>query len=444
MVMPFGTKETQAKAPAPAKLNFNSLWEKAICPTLEELGYQPVRADQDLGALIIQEMLERLYFSDLVVADLTIPNGNVYYEIGIRQAARKLGCVLMSADWAQALFDVNQMRQLRYPLPEEEVSDATVAQIRAVLRKGVPVMAQGEGPMFQTLPGYPDERAVDPSRASAIKDFLQELSVFQAEVRAVAYAPNEKRRQLALDLRDKYYSAHAPLVPAVALELVYLLRDHAGWRDTVTYIESLPDSIRLLPSVREQNCLAQSKSGDHLAAIGALEELIRTSGASSEREGLIGGRFKSLYRVAVEPQKATYLNEAIKHYERGMTWDLNDYYAASNLPRLYRVRGRTGDEDRARAAATVARLACQKSIDRKANDEWARPTLLGLAFDSGDVAAAEQLCDQVRDEGAALWKVETTLDDLKFSAAQTKDAATRAGLEAVCDTLATMLGNNLS
>lgn len=439
MVMPFGTKETRAKPPAPAKINFNSLWEKALSPALEALGYQPVRADQDLGALIIQEMLERLYFSDLVVADLTIPNGNVYYEIGIRHAARHQGCVLISADWSEALFDLDQMRQLRYPLPDEEVSEATIALIREALVKGVPPMAAGTGPMFQTLPGYPDEKAVDPDRASAIKGFLEQLSAFQAEVRAVAYAPAAERRQLALDLRAKYYAGGAPLASAVALELLYLLRDHADWPETIAYIDSLPDSIRLLPVMREQRCLAQSKTGDHLAAIGALEELIKISGASSEREGLLGGRFKSLYRVAAEPQKASYLTEAIKHYERGMKLDLNDYYPSCNLPRLYRARARKGDDDRARAAATVARMACQRAIDRKTADEWARPTLLGMAFDAGDVAAAEELCDQVRDEGAAAWKLKTTLEDLKLSAAQARDPDTQAGLEAVCATLATLL-----
>jgi hypothetical protein len=43
-------------------------------------GYDPVRADQDTGALIITQMIERIYFADLVLADMTIPNGNVYYE----------------------------------------------------------------------------------------------------------------------------------------------------------------------------------------------------------------------------------------------------------------------------------------------------------------------------------------------------------------------------
>ncbi|MER8777017.1 hypothetical protein [Mesorhizobium sp. M0977] len=35
-----------------------------------------MQADQDVGILIITQMLERLYFAELVLADMTIPNGN--------------------------------------------------------------------------------------------------------------------------------------------------------------------------------------------------------------------------------------------------------------------------------------------------------------------------------------------------------------------------------
>src|SRR4051794_19731966 len=121
-IMPFRTKETAATPPAPAKVDFDALWEKALLPLIEQLGYQPVRADQDLGGMIIKEMLERLYFSDLVLADLTLPNGNVYYEVGIRHAAKKAGCVLIGADWSQQLFDLDQIRQAGYPLPEGTVT----------------------------------------------------------------------------------------------------------------------------------------------------------------------------------------------------------------------------------------------------------------------------------------------------------------------------------
>jgi hypothetical protein len=54
-------------------------------------------------------------------------------------------------------------------------------------------------------------------------------------------------------------------------------------------------------------------------------------------------------------------------------------------------------------------------------------------FDAGDVAAAAEICDQVRDEGAIVWKLGTTLQDLRQSAAQAKDADTRASLEAMCE-----------
>jgi hypothetical protein len=76
MVMPYGRKATQVEAgKGPGEIDFNALWDRAYVPVIDELGYEPVRADQDTGALIITQMLERLYFADLVLADMTIPNG---------------------------------------------------------------------------------------------------------------------------------------------------------------------------------------------------------------------------------------------------------------------------------------------------------------------------------------------------------------------------------
>lgn len=352
MVMPFGTKDTGATPPAPAKINFDALWEKALLPAIETLGYRPVRADQDLGGLIIQDMLERLYFSDLVVADMTIPNGNVYYEVGVRHAAKNAGCVLISADWSRQLFDLNQVRQARYPLPEGEVSGETMVKIQSALTDAIPKLADGTTPVFQTLPGYPHNVVTE--RASVIREYLEELSTFQEKVRSVRHAPAVERKAQACALRDQFPAASMRL-PGIALEIIRLLRDYGDWKDVLAYIEKLPGSIRQLPIVREQNCLAQSKTGDHLAAIGALEELIRTSGDSSEREGLIGGRYKKLYSIVTDPEdKARYLNKAIEHYERGMMLDLNDYYPSCNLPSLYCERKKRGDKERARTAAAVS------------------------------------------------------------------------------------------
>ncbi len=113
------------------------MWEAALRPAIDKAGYEPVRANEDIGALILDEMIERLAISDLVIADLSIPNGNVYYEVGIRHAAPRQGCLLTSADWANPLFDAAQMRRITYPLPAESISDETATEIIQIVSAAI-------------------------------------------------------------------------------------------------------------------------------------------------------------------------------------------------------------------------------------------------------------------------------------------------------------------
>jgi len=130
MIMPYDTKPTGAAegSGAPDKVDFKRLWERALRPAIDKAGFEPVLANEDIGALIISEMIERLANSDLVLADVSIANGNVYYEVGIRHAARKQGCIMTAADWSKPLFDIDQMRRISYPLPDQLVSDDTASE----------------------------------------------------------------------------------------------------------------------------------------------------------------------------------------------------------------------------------------------------------------------------------------------------------------------------
>jgi tetratricopeptide (TPR) repeat protein len=440
MVMPFGTQAVEQRPDgAPDKVDFDALWNKAYLPVIQSLGYEPVRADQDTGASIILEMLERLFFSDLVVADMTVPNGNVYYEIGIRHACRETGCVLVSADWVKPLFDMAQMRRLSFPLPEGAVTDETAAKIREALEKGAQGLADGSSPMYAHIPGFPDPRRVDPQRAQAIRNQLGAIASFQTRVRTARLSSDKaKQKALALAFRDEYPPGK-PLSQAVALELVMLLRDCAGWADTIAYIDTLPAAIQRLEIVEEQRWLAQSKLGDHEQAIAGLKELIARRGDSSERQGLIGGRYKKLAdasRAAGDLTKAhDFLDLAIEHYDRGMRLDLNDFYPSSNLPFLYRERGESGDDHRAAIAAQVARLAAE----RDAQNEWSKPTLLTLAFFDQDVQRAQAYAKEIRRAGPAVWKLDSTIDTLERSVRQTACEETRKSLDDVLRNLKSLL-----
>jgi hypothetical protein len=413
MIMPYGVKPSVKPAGAPSapdQVDFERLWSAAFEPAIREMGYDPVRADQDLGAAIIKEMIERLAISDLVIADVTTPNGNVYYEIGVRHAAFKTHCVMVAAEWTTPLFDLNQFRQVRYPLPEQSVDDATAALIRKKLVDSVPALAAGLSPVYEFVPGYPTP---DPQRAGAFRKTLEELSAFQAEVLAARSLGSPAWSAKAIELRDRFYQG-GPVQGIVALELLYLLRDCTDWTTTLQFIDGLPKDWQERPLIKEQRALAQSKSGNHHDAIGALKALIAVAGDSSERQGLLGGRYKKLYSAENDAaKKRQLLNASIAHYEAGMRLDLNDYYPTCNLPRLYRSRNAAGDADKARIASAITLVACQRARARGGQDPWLKPTLLGAAFDAGDAESARTLADDVALEGPAAWQLETTIDDLR-------------------------------
>ncbi|HEY6888107.1 MAG TPA: TRAFs-binding domain-containing protein [Solirubrobacter sp.] len=434
VVMPFSVKETGRTEPA--KIDFDALWARVYEPTLTAMGYQAVRADVDVGALIISEMIQRLALADLVVADMTLPNANVYYEIGVRHAAKRSGCVLISADWASPLFDLAQMRQLRFPLVDGEIGEQAAEDAKAALVGGLAKLTAGESPVFAAVPGFPGQPQLD--RVTAFKDTVTQLTAFEGDVRAVRLAAPGTRQQRVRDLLAQY-GARPVVRDVVVLELLRLVRDQLGWQELLDYIASLPDALADHPLVVEQRLLALSETGDVAGAAGQLEALIDRLGGTPERLGLLGGRYKRLFRDSTGADRAFYLGNAIDAYQRGMDLDLNEYYAASNLPRLYRERNDPGDEQRALEAETATMLACRAAIAKGTADEWARPTLLGLAFERGDVPEAIRLRAEVAREGPARWKLETTLADLSASVDARADEEIRAGLKAVLDQLRDLL-----
>jgi hypothetical protein len=438
MVMPFNAKATDRAEPGvPAKIDFDALWERVYQPVLQGAGYTAVRADSDIGALIVSEMIQRLALADLVVADITLPNANVYYEIGVRHAAKPAGCVLVAAEWSKPVFDLGQMRQLRFPLTDGSIGPEAVTAASAALSAGLAGLVDGGSPVFDAVPGYPGD--VDISRVSAFKADIAELSEFDADIRAARAAPESERRERALAI-VKQHGGKKVVRDAVVLELIRLVRDNVGWQEACDYIATLPDRIARRPQVLEQRALAVSETGDPVTAIGTLQELITQAGETSERLALLGGRYKRLWRAAEKPaERRRYLNRAIDAYERGMLLDLNDYYPAVNLFQLARARGEAGDDQRARDAEAVTAVACRAALAQGRDDEWVRPTLLNLAFDRGDLAGALQLRRQIEDEGPAAWKLETTLDDLRASAARQPDHGIKAGLEEIVSELAELL-----
>jgi hypothetical protein len=92
VIMPFGRKPN----PAGAEIDFDAVYKTLIAPAIDEAGLEPIRADNEtVGGLIHKPMYERLILCEYAIADLTTANANVFYELGLRHAARPRSTVLM-------------------------------------------------------------------------------------------------------------------------------------------------------------------------------------------------------------------------------------------------------------------------------------------------------------------------------------------------------------
>lgn len=444
MVMPYGKKATEAGADrGVATIDFNALWDRAYAPVIKELGYEPVRADQDTGALIITQMIERLYFADLVLAEMTIPNGNVYYEVGVRHAARAKGCVMLGADWSNPLFDIAQMRTIRYPLTDGDIGEASARDIRTTIKPQIESLAKGGSPVFDSIKGYPSD--VEEACASTMKDVLAAMATLQGRIRAVRALPTAQWMQAAKILADEV--GQPPMTATTALALIRLLKNSADtpedWMWLSGFVAQLPSEIANLTEVREMNAFALANAGRTVDAIAKLEELMTLSGPTPERCGLLGGRYKRLAAKATTPtERLAYLNKSIDAYERGMELDLNRYYCSGNLPRLYLQRNRKGDRERAITVSHLLVAACERARKRNEADEWLRPTLLGAAFDVGDADKAEELATEVLAEGAARWKLSTLMSDLEAAAILVPQADTKNRLMDVLNTFKVVVSSS--
>lgn len=95
-------------------LTFNQI----IKPVVEDAGYEtPIRADHIWeSGLITSQIANKLLNSDLVIADLSYQNPNVYYELAIRHVVDKPVIHMISPIDAFIPFDISVMRTIKYDI----------------------------------------------------------------------------------------------------------------------------------------------------------------------------------------------------------------------------------------------------------------------------------------------------------------------------------------
>lgn len=98
----------------PFSQDFQDIYKLGIKQTAEDLGIRTERVDEQLYE---ESMLERIYqqinASDIIIADMTGQNPNVFYEVGYAHAKGKL-CILLTQNTSDIPFDLKQHRHIVY------------------------------------------------------------------------------------------------------------------------------------------------------------------------------------------------------------------------------------------------------------------------------------------------------------------------------------------
>ena len=431
--MPFGKKPDLASG---IEVDFDSVYEKAIEPAIAKCGLEPIRGDRErTGGIIHTPMFGRLLLSDFVVADLTLANPNVFYELGIRHTARPFTTVPIFAAIHSLPFDVALVRAIPYTLEKGALTDEAAAKLRADLEARLDEAIRGaaskDSPLFQLIPNFP--RIDLPHEVTEIfQDEVKHSEEFRSRLAAARARPSDSDRLAALlEIRQSLGDLKTAQAE-ILVDLLLSLRDVSAWDQMVGLSDEFPEALKANVMVRQQRALAlnrRNQPGDRDEAQRILQSLIKEKGADPETLGILGRVHKDRYKELKKRNSlmaVAALDDSIDAYTRGFESDPRDYYPGVNAITLLMEKGDAEALKAAERLVPLVSFAVARRGGVSSSDYWDLATVLELSAIGRDWVMASRVLPKVLAAGKASWTIKTTWDNLLLM----KAARERAGQSA--------------
>jgi len=443
--MPFGSKADPAGGP---NINFDPIYENAIKPAIEGAGMEPVRADGErTGGIIHKPTFERLLLCDFAVVDLTTGSPNVFYELGVRHAARPATTLAIFAANQRLSFDVSHLRSLRYELGannsftswEAGLLQNSLAARLDELRK---VAAKGEAtdnPLFQLLDGY-----CAPDIARLKTDVFRDRVRYSSERKRALAAARAKKDVDEMERIEKDLGPLDAIEVGVLVDLFLSYRAVGAWESMLNLHDRMPLSLKRTVMVREQYGLALNRLGRWQEAVEVLEQVIAEQGPSSETLAILGRVYKDLWVKADESNNDSlaqgYLRTAIDSYVRGFEADWRDAYPGINAVTLLDIQGSPISENHKAELLPVLTFAVKQRFKFSKPDYWDYATLLELAVLRSDEEGARQTLSDALSHIREEWEPKSTANNLALiHNARKKRGLNQAWLDDIISTLRSQL-----
>ena len=328
IIRPFGTKDG---------INFDDVQKNLIAPALAACDIQGSTTEPFLQAGNIRvDMFQQLLVADIVIADISIHNANVFYELGIRHSLQPKRTFLLRAKSKKAPgerrpqdevpFDLRTDRYLEYD------SDSPGGKLELMINALRQTLAseKPDSPVFQMLP---DLEAQDRSR------FLPVPQSFRDDVELAS-----KRKQLgllgllALEAEQFFWASEGlRLVARAQFDLKFYRAAKETWEKLYKLNPNESETNERLGTIYQR--LGDLDSSDQ-----ALLRVINSKTAShadrAESFSLLGRNIKERWRsswisLAADqaPRKALQsplLLQAYEKYNQGFLENLDSFYPGLN------------------------------------------------------------------------------------------------------------------
>ena len=380
IVRPFGTQNG---------IDFDRVERELIAPALTQAGIEGrTTLEITRQGNIREDMFRLLVLSDLVIADVSIHNANVFYELGIRHGLRDRHTLLIRAKGTQDKypFDLQSDRYGQYdPAAPAANLPGLLESLKATLAD-----TNKDSPVFQLLPRLtPHDRAAlmvvpfdfqeevgiaqKAGRASDLRLFAQEVRGFEwgsaglrivgdAQFRIKAFGGAKETFELLRNLDSNDFQANYRL-GTIYQKLATTALGTDAKLDCITRSELAINRVlarTMPPNDRDEAPKESAERRSHRA----------------EGHSLLGSNAKTRWiddwkaaANAADPDaqrhaalRSPHLASSIQHYLDGFAEDLGSFYAGINA---------------------LAMLTIQINLAKAFPDVWAE------SFDDGDAAVTD-------------------------------------------------------
>ena len=444
VAMPFGKKPDATRT---VTIDFDAIYERAIKPALARFDVVAIRADEERsGGVIHLPMFERLLLAEVAIVDVTIDNANVFYELGVRHAARPGTTIITSAKEGALPFDIAMLRAIPYRLeggvlsPESAAAfaDALAGRLSDVLARS----AGADSPLFQLIPGFPGI-TLPLDYKSTFRDRADELQRLREQLDAACLLAGPARTEaIAAVERELGRIGEDDLEPA--LDVLTAYRDAGAFDAVIALADRITAGLRR-PNVAVSQLLAfalnrRNAGNDRDRAIAVLDGVIASDGISAETAGLMARVYKERFeeaRVRDPFLAAGYLQHAIEWYRRGFSADPRAYYPGVNLCTLLTIDASDEALLELRRTLPVVAFAIDRLGGVSSTDYWVVASVFELAVIGNDWTLATRALSRMRTlAGAQPWMLQSSAKNLALLHAAAPASIDAKNLEGVSRSLA--------